>query len=262
MVSTINIKPDVITDEKTAISQSQSVSSALILASSTDSTIMVSTIKDWVIDTAKTTTFSKELPIFSSILNSTGLHFNFAQLTSSQAVDILKLDYNLDGCLLNCSNKGVCSFNPDTNKLFCLCKSAYLIGDSCQIDTRPCSSNPCLNNGSCSDIRNNNSTLEFKCSCGRFYEGIYCESKIDVCKNETCSGNGKCEDVNSQAKCKCFSMFLGERCEAKSEELVKIQSVISTATLIAIIAVGLFYCTFIAMDISKMYVKYRYKNNF
>ena len=267
MVSTIKSKTYIITDtsETTITSQSQSVTSLFISKSITNSTTnTVNPITDWTSDTSKSTTTIKEFPIIiGSILNSTGLNFNFAQLTSSQAVDLLKLDYNLDGCLLNCSNKGICTFNPDINKLFCLCNSVYLIGDSCQIDSRPCSSNPCLNNGSCSDNSNKNSfnsTLEFKCSCDRFYEGRYCESRIDVCKNETCNGNGKCEDVNSQAKCKCFSMFLGEKCEVKSEELVKIQSVISTATLIAIIAVGLFYCSFIAMDLSKVCVRNRNKN--
>ena len=66
--------------------------------------------------------------------------------------------------------------------------------------------------------------------------------------------------MNSLAKCKCFSMFLGEKCEVKSEELVKIQSVISTATLIVIIAVVLFYCSFIAMDLSKMWARNRQKD--
>ena len=90
MVSTVNSKTYIIseTSQTTTISQSQSVPTALIVTSPTDfTTNMLSAITD-----TTRTTISKEFPILSSLLNSTGLHFNFAQLTSSQTVDILKLD--------------------------------------------------------------------------------------------------------------------------------------------------------------------------
>ena len=106
---------------------------------------------------------------------------------------------------------------------------------------------------------NGNSSLMFECFCGKYYKGQYCESKIDICQNETCSGNGHCEDVNKQAKCKCFSLYLGEKCETKSNELEIIQTVLSTASIVAIIAVFLFYLCILSMDMAKICTKNKNK---
>ena len=192
-------------------------------------------------------------------------------LDSSQTVDLLKSDLDLNGCLANCSNKGMCSFDSVKNKLVCLCNSPFFLGDSCQIDTRPCSSNTCLNNATCLDrtnimsqIHNMSSVValnstNFFCLCDKYHEGIYCESKIDVCRNETCSGYGICENLKNEAKCKCFSMYFGDKCEKKSDELKTIEEFISAATLIAIIIIILFYCIIFLMDLMKICIKKRYR---
>ena len=155
--------------------------------------------------------------------------FQLSQLSSSQIISLFNSSYDLSGCIVNCSNKGECKFDSLINNFFCSCNSVYLSGYACQIDSRPCSSNPCLNNGTCldySDYGNYSiSTLSgmnsssFSCACNHFYKGTYCESKIDVCLNETCSSNGNCLDLNNKAKCKCFSMYSGDKCESESNEL-------------------------------------------
>jgi hypothetical protein len=186
---------------------------------------------------------------------------NFAQLNSSQIIGILNSNFDLSGCIVNCSNNGQCQFDSLINNFFCSCNSVYLSGYACQIDSRPCSSNPCLNNGTCVDYStsskyNISSILgknysSFNCLCDENYKGTYCESKIDVCQNETCSNNGNCIDLNNKAKCECFSMYSGEKCESESNELKTVKKIISLASILAIVIIVLLYSCFVCMDITK-----------
>jgi WD40 repeat protein len=50
---------------------------------------------------------SKESTVASTITSQVGPGFNFEQISSAQAVDLLKSSYDLSGCLANCSNKGL-----------------------------------------------------------------------------------------------------------------------------------------------------------
>jgi hypothetical protein len=177
---------------------------------------------------------------------------NFERLNLVQIVSLLNSNYDLNGCILNCSNKGLCKFDLFTNKYICLCKSIYSSGYACQIDTRPCSSNPCLNNATCVDYLNHekSNSSSFRCECDKYHRGTNCESEIDICQNETCSSNGNCYNLNNKAKCKCFSMYSGEKCELESNELKTNKLVISYSTKAAILIVILFYSCFVLMDIS------------
>lgn len=183
---------------------------------------------------------------------------NFDQMSNSQRNELLSSGYDISNCLMNCTNNGGCNFDQINNKFICLC-TKYFTGPACQIDTRPCSSDPCLNNATCYDYSNpgnyntsiNNST-GFYCACiNNLYQGQYCESKIDVCQNETCSNNGNCVDYNSVAKCECFSMFQGDKCNAQSEELKTVKAIISIASIIAIGAIIFFYLCIFGMDCTK-----------
>jgi hypothetical protein len=197
-----------------------------------------------------------------SILNT---NFDFSQLSSSQIIHTLNSSIDLSGCIENCSDNGLCKFDSLKNKFFCSCFSEYMSGYACQIDKRPCSSNPCLNNATCVDYSNvhdhNISALidiysfRFYCLCNEYYKGSFCESKIDVCQNETCSNNGNCFDSNNMPKCKCFNMYNGEKCEFESSELKTVKTVISMASVLAILMIILSYGFFVLMDISKFYWK-------
>ena len=207
---------------------------------------------------------------------SPNVSFNFDQLTSSQTLNLLNSNYDLSGCIVNCSNSGSCKFDLNKNEFYCLCDSIYLSGSACQTDTRPCSSNPCLNNATCVDYTNSksyNMTLtsnsSFNCLCNKYYAGSFCESKIDICQNETCSGNGNCKDVNDQPKCECFAMYLGDKCDTQSSELKAVKAIISFASIVAIISVIVFYSCILCIDLTKFCFrrgkfdsKYRhFKNN-
>ena len=211
-----------------------------------------------IASTSTTSTFSTTTNVASGLNAS----FNFGQLSSTQTVDLLTSNYDMGSCLSNCSNNGVCKFDLVNNKFICSCFSAYLTGAACQLDSRPCSSSPCLNNASCVDFTNANgynmssifstNSTEFFCLCDKYHQGSYCESEINVCQNETCSGNGNCVDLNNQAKCECFSMYLGEKCDTQSAELKTVKTIISFTSIIAIITVILFYSCILIMDVSRL----------
>ena len=139
-------------------------------------------------------------------------------------------------------------------KFICAC-NLYYTGPYCSTDLRPCSSSPCMNNGTCIQNITNLSNSSFYCDCGLYYEGEVCQTKKDVCKNETCSNQGKCKDINNKPKCECLNLYLGEKCEITSEALKVIQRTISITSIIAIVIIFCFYFLIISMDLSKKFLK-------
>lgn len=118
----------------------------------------------------------------------------FSNMTTSNLNQLLvsnqKSVSGLKGCLLNCSNRGKCSQDPVSRQVYCVCYEPFFIGDSCQIDTRPCSSSPCLNGGLCSDLIGS-----FSCKCSNSFFGLYCEKMKDLCQNVSCvTGHGQCRE--------------------------------------------------------------------
>ena len=160
-------------------------------------------------------------------------------------------DYDISGCLINCSNHGSCVFDQTLNKISCACDEFYQ-GASCETDIRPCSSSPCLNGAICEDLITDNSS-SFFCLCADLYEGISCENRINVCFNETCSNHGNCLDVHGNATCKCFSGYQGEFCEIESASLKAVRRVIKATSVIAILCIILFYTIIILMDLHRIF---------
>ncbi|CAF0774977.1 unnamed protein product [Brachionus calyciflorus] len=132
----------------------------------------------------------------------------------NKVFDLLKMDLDLNDCLTNCSNQGVCKYFKKINKYKCDCDDGFF-GETCQKDLNPCSSSPCLNEGLCL-IMNKSS---FKCEClSNYYTGEFCEKEIDLCQNETCSSQGRCSIQNKKPKCYCFILFSGEKCQIESND--------------------------------------------
>ena len=156
------------------------------------------------------------------------------------------------GVLTNCSKNGVITINKK-NSLYCSCFD-YYTGVACEINLRPCSQNPCLNNGTCIDDLDNNT---FTCNCNETdYYGSRCEHKIDYCFNETCSLRGSCkENTLKQPECTCYSMYEGLKCEIESAKLAVIKTVIRTSPVIAIIILILFYVIIFWLDISEYFMQ-------
>jgi hypothetical protein len=231
----------------------------------TSTNLMLTVLSSSLSSISTSTTFLSMFPttpkpayisILSSILNiSSG--FELAQLRPQQIIELVKTKYDLNACLSNCSNNGLCVYDSAKDKFVCSCSWVFLSGRACEIDSRGCSSNPCLNNATCSSRVNLNgsaiffSNSSFFCSCDRFHTGSNCETKIDACYNETCSNNGVCYELNNEPKCKCFSFYLGDKCENVSNELMVIKTVIWYSMILAIVTIVSFYCVIALMDLSK-----------
>ncbi len=75
----------------------------------------------------------------------------FLNMSNYEEVSVvMKNGFTVTSCMSNCSNNGICEFK-ENQTYGCLCNTFY-IGEFCQTDKRPCSSVPCLNNGTCSEV--------------------------------------------------------------------------------------------------------------
>ncbi len=154
--------------------------------------------------------------------------FSFEKLTVSQITTFLQTNMT-NNCLRNCSSQGKCLIQG--NSFSCSC-DLYFAGLECAIDTRPCAQYPCTNNATCvQDLE----AMTYTCECARSLYGSRCELQVDVCANETCSGNGICYHVDNSPACKCFNAYSGERCQIVSPQRIIQKSVVSVATVVAIL---------------------------
>lgn len=80
-------------------------------------------------------------------------------------------------------------------------------GSSCNMDIQECASNPCLNNGVCSEPFLN----MYICSCQLGYTGIHCEIPIRVCDSQPCLNGGICTQFGPYSfQCSCPNGFIGK----------------------------------------------------
>ena len=189
---------------------------------------------------------------------------------SKLPVQLLTSNLDINDCVSNCSNYGVCKLSP-TNQFICVCDLNHS-GSKCHLELRPCFYSPCLNYIKCDNILNDthfndrfqayqNYYSDFVCTCKDQYYGKRCELKINPCENETCSGNGICKSLDngsnqtSTIKCECFGQnsFEGEKCETKSTRKILEEASVKTSYLIAIIVLVSLYATAVLIDIHTYY---------
>ena len=191
---------------------------------------------------------------------------------SESMVSILGTGADLTNCLGNCSNKGYCARMTNGNYV-CVCNTDYT-GTRCQLNKRLCSSNPCLNNGTCNETLQTDGTYSFKCNCSQKYSGLYCElfSLSELCANLTCSNHGYCfvNSTNLNVSCACYKYYSGKNCEIVSDSIKTIQAVTRTSFVIAVISIALIYCGAVVNDtltlcikkpvkIKKKIIRYKYR---
>ena len=192
------------------------------------------------------------------------------QLTTSNSLNVLILDinsniglqqilnifqannYDLTGCLSNCSQNGQCMLDPSSQMYSCSCLTNF-VGTSCQNDVRPCSKHPCLNNGTCMNV-NTNGSLSFNCDCQSQYYGVFCEDKVNLCENINCSSHGYCWTSEKQAQCKCFINYYGDNCENEAAFTKIIKNVQITSLFICLTCIILYWMIIVLNDVSNLFI--------
>ena len=172
---------------------------------------------------------------------------NLSTTDLQKLLDILESNTDVNSCLSNCTNQGVCKLDNQTQKYLCECNPFYT-GTKCETDRRPCSLNKCLNNSTC--INSLNST-SFTCQCplNGIYYGQYCENVKNLCENVTCSSHGYCiQSQSGLTSCKCYKGYEGDKCDIISNSLKIVQGVQWTSTIICIGAIILFWILVICND--------------
>ncbi|XP_014210543.1 fat-like cadherin-related tumor suppressor homolog [Copidosoma floridanum] len=115
-----------------------------------------------------------------------------------------------------CQNGGTCSESKTEDAGYeCQCHTRFR-GPSCEIDTDPCASSPCLYGGRCRVLREPG---EFACECVTGLSGKRCEFGR-YCNPNPCLHAGVCEEGDSGPLCKCQG-FAGEHCELDVDECEK-----------------------------------------
>jgi len=76
------------------------------------------------------------------------------------------------------------------------------------VDINSCSSNPCMNEGHCIDLK-----VSFRCECKAGFWGRRCEKEIDECSLHPCLNGGKCLDKFKGYMCICPAGATGKHCE-------------------------------------------------
>ena len=114
---------------------------------------------------------------------------------------------------------GSCVVQSECNSCSLLHDAMVNCGGSCTARVcppavHPCSSNPCLNGGSCSatllDLFDH--FAWFNCSCPPGWDGPTCESDVDECLSEPCQNGATCVDLIDAFECECSPSFSGSTC--------------------------------------------------
>ncbi|KAK9406470.1 protocadherin Fat 2 [Crotalus adamanteus] len=88
----------------------------------------------------------------------------------------------------------------------------------CCPHTGACSSNPCLNDGLCSEVQHGG----YFCTCSTQFSGDHCEVADGLCQGNTCLHGGTCElTKNGGYICHCPEKYWGGRCEKVAEKCLK-----------------------------------------
>ncbi|OWK59504.1 Protocadherin Fat 2 [Lonchura striata] len=115
-----------------------------------------------------------------------------------------------------CSPTGACSSNPCLNNgmcsethgggYTCICPGLFS-GEHCELGDSPCESKPCLHGGTCSL-----SATGYSCHCPDWYLGERCEKLAEECQDNPCRNAGRCVSSRGSVHCICPPDYQGDYC--------------------------------------------------
>lgn len=98
----------------------------------------------------------------------------------------------------------------------CMCDDPFF-GSGCQFFNE-CSSDPCLNGGSCMVSVNFVTINQYVCLCPNGQTGTNCEITIDSCMSNPCANGATCTNQGSSFSCQCLTGFTGSTCEVNIDD--------------------------------------------
>ncbi|KFV61323.1 Protocadherin Fat 2, partial [Dryobates pubescens] len=115
-----------------------------------------------------------------------------------------------------CSPTGACSSNPCLNNgmcsethgggYTCICPGLFS-GEHCELGDSPCDSKPCLHGGTCTLT-----ATGYACHCPDWYLGERCEKLAEECPENPCRNDGRCVSSQGSVRCICPSDYQGHYC--------------------------------------------------
>ncbi|OQV18440.1 Neurogenic locus Notch protein [Hypsibius exemplaris] len=115
-----------------------------------------------------------------------------------------------------CAHDGVCV--NTIGSFICNCTDTGYRGARCEENINECASNPCLNDGTCLDERNN-----YRCVCMPGFTGKECQIDTDECNKgnpnrNPCQNGAVCHDSVNGFHCTCPIGYKGPTCSELESE--------------------------------------------
>uniref|UniRef100_A0A671L4G8 Slit homolog 1 protein n=1 Tax=Sinocyclocheilus anshuiensis TaxID=1608454 RepID=A0A671L4G8_9TELE len=114
-------------------------------------------------------------------------------------------------CLSNPCKNDGTCSNHPVDFYRCTCPYGFK-GQDCEEPIHACISNPCQNGGT---FLHSHYVCMFRCVCPDGFEGDECEINIDDCEDNDCENNSTCVDGINNYTCLCSPEYTGELCEDK-----------------------------------------------
>uniref|UniRef100_A0A672M1L5 Slit homolog 1 protein n=1 Tax=Sinocyclocheilus grahami TaxID=75366 RepID=A0A672M1L5_SINGR len=115
-------------------------------------------------------------------------------------------------CLSNPCKNDGTCSNHPVDFYRCTCPYGFK-GQDCEEPIHACISNPCQNGGTC-HLKDGEENTHW-CVCPDGFEGDECEINIDDCEDNDCENNSTCVDGINNYTCLCSPEYTGELCYCK-----------------------------------------------
>ncbi|TNN69370.1 Slit 2 protein [Liparis tanakae] len=124
----------------------------------------------------------------------------------------MSIQAKCEPCLSNPCQNDGTCSNDPVHYYRCSCPYGFK-GQNCEEPIHACITNPCQNGGTCHLKEGEGSN--FWCVCPEGFEGDKCEINFNDCEDNDCENNSTCVDGINNYTCMCSPEYTGELCEEK-----------------------------------------------